>query len=87
GVLSGNYISEEILKINKTTGELAGPETPEDQIEEKKFLEIHSILFYLSKDDPLGPKPTDFDPQFKNWEEAVLKWVKSLPDSYLYNSR
>jgi 1A family penicillin-binding protein len=37
---------------------------------------IHTILYYVNKDDPLGPplsNPTN-DPQFKNWEEAVLRW-------------
>lgn len=35
--------------------------------------EQHSILFYVSKDDPLGATPSDpsVDPQFKNWEQAV----------------
>ncbi len=36
--------------------------------------EIHSILYYVNKNDPLGPAPSDpnQDPQFKNWEQAVL---------------
>ncbi len=39
---------------------------------------IHTILYYVSKDDPLGPRPENptADPQFKNWEEAVLAWLQ-----------
>jgi len=37
---------------------------------------IHTILYYVNKDDPLGPPPSTpgDDPQFKNWEEAVHRW-------------
>jgi 1A family penicillin-binding protein len=37
---------------------------------------IHTILYYVNKDDPLGPPPLtpSDDPQFKNWEEAVHRW-------------
>jgi membrane peptidoglycan carboxypeptidase len=37
---------------------------------------IHTILYYVNKDDPLGPSPStpSDDPQFKNWEEAVHRW-------------
>jgi hypothetical protein len=53
------------------------------------FPEIHSILYWLSKDDPLGPRPEnpDDDPQFANWETAVLNWVKLLPNSAIYNQQ
>lgn len=44
---------------------------------------IHSILYYVQKDDPGGPPPLNpaSDPQFKNWEEGVLAWGRSFtPD-------
>lgn len=36
--------------------------------------EQHSILFYTSKENPLGPQPSspESDPQFPNWEWSVL---------------
>ena len=39
--------------------------------------EIHSVLYYVNKNDPLGPpnKNPSIDPQFKNWELAVLNWA------------
>jgi len=35
--------------------------------------ESHSELYYINRNDPLGPPPIDpnIDPQFKNWEAAV----------------
>jgi hypothetical protein len=37
----------------------------------------HSILFYVDKDNPRGPVPTNpaSDPQFASWEDAVQKWA------------
>lgn len=41
------------------------------------FPEIHSILYYVSKNNPLGPVPENpaADPQFVGWEEGVQKWL------------
>ncbi len=40
--------------------------------------QTHDTLYWLNKDDPLGPQPTDpySDYQFKNWEAVVQKWAK-----------
>jgi 1A family penicillin-binding protein len=44
----------------------------------KLFPQAHSILFYVDKNDPLGPTPINpgDDSQFLNWEEGVSKWMK-----------
>lgn len=50
--------------------------------------QIHSILYYLDKNDPLGPAPLDpyRDSQFNNWEAAVLEWIKlNIPFATVYN--
>jgi 1A family penicillin-binding protein len=41
---------------------------------------IHSILFYVDKNNPLGPQPTNpsQDPQFQNWEAVTLRWAESF---------
>jgi 1A family penicillin-binding protein len=38
---------------------------------------VHSILYYVNKDDPRGPAPTNpaIDPQFSRWEYAVQNWA------------
>jgi penicillin-binding protein 1C len=41
--------------------------------------QIHTILYYVDKNNPTGPQPTNpqSDPQFNNWETGVLNWAKS----------
>jgi len=38
----------------------------------------HSILYYIDKEDPLGPSPSnpDKDPQFNLWENAIRDWAE-----------
>ncbi len=66
------------VKIDKVSGKLATDLTPPDLVEERTFREAHDTLYYLDKDDPRGPAPTDpaSDPQYANWENAVQDWVK-----------
>ncbi len=57
-------------------------------VDGKILPQVHSILYYIDKKDPLGPKPKNpsQDEQFKNWEESVLLWARSnIPEMYLWN--
>ena len=49
---------------------------------------IHTILYFVNKDDPQGPYPTNpsNDDQFFNWEFAVQKWKNVTYDSLLQNT-
>ncbi|OGL74060.1 hypothetical protein A3D73_01970 [Candidatus Uhrbacteria bacterium RIFCSPHIGHO2_02_FULL_60_44] len=69
---------EKKVKIDKITGKLATEFTPPDLVEERPFYEAHEILYYVDKDDPRGPAPTNpaSDPQFAGWEAAVQRWVE-----------
>ena len=45
--------------------------------------QLHTILYYVDKSDPTGPPPTNpnADPQFHNWETALLTWAsKNMPN-------
>ena len=66
------------IKIDKVSGKRATEFTPPELVEEQTFHEAHNILYYLDKDDPRGPAPTDpaQDPQYNNWESAVQVWVQ-----------
>ncbi|HVM90480.1 MAG TPA: Ig-like domain-containing protein, partial [Verrucomicrobiae bacterium] len=68
---------EEQVKVNKLTGLRATDLTPPDLIEVRPNRVAHSILWFVDKDDPTGPPPTNpaQDPQFGNWEAAVTSWV------------
>ncbi|MFZ2048894.1 MAG: transglycosylase domain-containing protein [Minisyncoccia bacterium] len=40
---------------------------------------VHDILYYVDKDNPLGPPPVspESDPQYKAWEYSVRLWANS----------
>jgi len=66
------------IKIDKRTGAEASLNTPAEFIGYKEIYTQHSILFYVDKNDPLGPAPTnpENDPQFKLWEDPVIAWAE-----------
>ena len=66
------------LKINKFTDKLAASTTPENLLIEKTYLQPHTILHYVIKDDPRGDVPTNpsDDPQYQAWEDALQDWAK-----------
>lgn len=44
----------------------------------EKYPQVHDLLFYVDKNDPQGPTPTDpeNDSQFENWEQPTIAWAK-----------
>lgn len=42
----------------------------------RTFKELHSLLFYVRRNNPQGPPPAraEADPQFANWEAGVSAW-------------
>jgi hypothetical protein len=77
-VLDGVINPSTTVKIDKFSGYLANEFTPPSAIVEKQFTQVHDILYYVNKDDPTGPAPTnpESDPQYKSWEDAVSAWAK-----------
>ncbi len=76
-IIDGKQEEMEIL-IDKSTGQLANNNTLSENLESIKAIDHHSILFYVDKESPLGdaPENPENDPQFKNWEEGVIKWAE-----------
>ncbi len=76
-VLDGVTDIGRTVRLDSASGKLATDLTPSSSIKEIKVAEIHDILYYVDKDDPRGPQPEhpENDPQFKNWEEAALRWA------------
>ncbi len=68
------------IPVNTITGKIASSSTPKELVREETFLPPHDILFYVNKDDPRGPVPTDpaSDPQFQNWESALQSWATRM---------
>ncbi|MFA5894104.1 MAG: PBP1A family penicillin-binding protein, partial [Candidatus Margulisiibacteriota bacterium] len=77
-VLDGDTSGGRLVKIDRASGLIATDLTPPSFIEEKLFSAPHDILYYINKDDPRGPAPTNpaDDPQFALWENAVAGWLK-----------
>ncbi|MDD3614423.1 MAG: PBP1A family penicillin-binding protein [Candidatus Pacebacteria bacterium] len=51
------------------------------------YPQIHNILFWVDKNDILGPSPLNFnDPQANNWEFPITQWIQNnLPNPQQYN--
>lgn len=77
-LLNGSYFGETIARIDTDSQKLATAMTPPHKIQEKKFRSVHTILYYIDKNDPLGSAPADpaSDPQFQNWENAIQDWLR-----------
>jgi membrane peptidoglycan carboxypeptidase len=76
-VLDGGVTGATKVTIDKISGKLATDFTPAIDREDKTYNELHDILYYVNKDDPRGPAPTDpsADPMFAPWEAAVQRWA------------
>jgi membrane peptidoglycan carboxypeptidase len=71
----GEGDSQEIT-IDKKTGKLAEDGCPDKCTKKVTVSNGHCILYYVDRNDPLGPAPKDptKDPQFQQWEDGVQKW-------------
>jgi len=76
-ILDGEQLPGAMVKIDKASGKLATDFTPPSFIINKIYKEIHSILYYVDKDNPQGPPPADpsKDPFYAAWEGAVQTWA------------
>jgi hypothetical protein len=76
-MFNGKYLFENRVKIDKTTGKLATDYTPQKNIIEQIYSEVHNILHYVNKNNLLGPIPAEpwQDPNYTNWELPVEKWA------------
>ncbi|MEK7464356.1 MAG: transglycosylase domain-containing protein [Patescibacteria group bacterium] len=83
------FLKETLLKYPSETFQAPDPISPIQKpmlngeyvynqiINGQNYSQIHSILYYVDKKDPLGPLPEEpsADPQFNNWEAPVMKWA------------
>lgn len=78
-VLRGKWQGGESYFVDRVSGKLATEWTPEETREEIVVGEIRTILYWLSKDNPRGPRPNNpqIDPQFNLWDYPVRQWVRA----------
>ena len=77
-IFRGIWLGGKTYVIDKISQKLATEYTPEDLREEKVLQDIHSILYWVDKKNPQGPKPIypENDSQFEKWEYRVAEWAE-----------
>ena len=80
-ILRGFWQGNETYLIDKISGKLATNMTPEETRMEVSVPNVHSVLYWINKNDPLGPAPINpaDDSQFNSWEYGVQKWIAENP--------
>ncbi len=84
-VLRGFWQGNETYFIDKISGKLATNLTPEETKKEVSVPNIHSILYWINKNDPTGAPPINpaNDPQFNFWEYSVQVWMQAHPQTLI----
>lgn len=77
-VLTGEWRGGRTYAIDSFSEKLASDLTPPELVKNKIIPEIHSILYWVDKNDPRGPVPEhpERDSQFTNWETGVRAWAE-----------
>lgn len=83
-VLRGYWQGNESFIIDKISGKLATENTPPETREEKIITNVHSILYWVDKNNIFGPPSENpaSDPQFNHWEIPVQNWWAQNRASY-----
>ena len=76
-VLRGVWQGGDSIVVDGSTGLPATPETPPQNLQERVTCNVHDILYWVDRTNPLGPSPQEHssDSQFKYWEIPVLIWA------------
>jgi len=87
-----SFMSQAIVKFPPESFSRPDPVFPEKPILRGDYTaggQIHTILSYVDRRDPLGAPPADpgADSQFINWETSVLNWARAYIPNFdrLYN--
>lgn len=75
-ILRGFWQGGETFTIDSISGGLATEYTPEELKKETSITNVHTILYWINKNNPLDivTSPETNDSQFKNWEYGIKKW-------------
>jgi len=78
-IMRGVWQGGETYVIDTVSGKLATENTPPETRQEKAIQNVHSILYWVDKKNPLGPPPIDptTDSQFERWEKPVRDWAQA----------
>jgi len=75
-ILRGFWQGGNTFTIDTASNSLATEYTPEDSKKEFSITNVHSILYWVNKENPINDKITSrgSDSQYRNWEYGVQKW-------------
>ncbi|MBP9714988.1 MAG: transglycosylase domain-containing protein [Candidatus Pacebacteria bacterium] len=75
-ILRGSWMGNENFFIDKISQKLATINTPKETRQEKIITNVHTILYWINKNDILGAQPSNpqSDSQFNNWEVPIQDW-------------
>ncbi len=75
-MLNGRWEGVETRAFDSRTGAPATPATPPEFVVERSYRQVHSILHWVSRENPLGAAPGDpsTDPAYGPWEAPVARW-------------
>lgn len=76
-VLRGVWQGGRTISVDTRTGLPAAPDTPSEFLQDRLATDVHTILYWINKDNPLGPAPEipAHDAQFASWEFGVRSWA------------
>ncbi|MDO8620076.1 MAG: PBP1A family penicillin-binding protein [bacterium] len=76
-ILRGIWQGGKTYFIDKVSGKRATEFTPPEFREERAVREVHSLLYWIDKNNPTVPRvaPPQTDSQFEYWEYAVRTWA------------
>ena len=83
-ILRGFWQGNENFFIDKISGKLATKNTPEETKQEKVITNVHSILYWVDRNDILETPPLNpgDNPQFNHWEIPVQNWWTQNKSKY-----
>ncbi len=83
-VLRGIWQGNDNFFIDKISGKLATANTPKETLQEKVITNVHSILYWIDKNNILGPSPANpsSSPQFNHFEIPVQNWWAQNKSKY-----
>ncbi len=83
-LLRGLWQGGETFSIDTVSGGLATEFTPAELKKEISITNVHTILYWLDKNNPLNIKTTNSnsDSQFENWEYGVRGWWEANKYKY-----
>jgi penicillin-binding protein 1C len=83
-ILRGFWQGGETFITDIASSKLATNYTPDEMKKETSVTNVHTILYWINKDNPLAGIPLNrtSDSQYTNWEYGVQKWWENNKKNY-----